>query len=235
MVEHQQAHGRNNARMSLSERLLEKRHKLAARLGRGEEAKRATQYWASLRTYHKGNEDDPLARERSHFVADTLVPELGLESLLEIGTNTGRNLGIVKQRHPDLRAKGIDVNRRALDRARRLYPEVEFVLQDANRWTEQPRSWDGVLTMSLLDHVPDEAALELARHMADSARFVICFELWDGADGERGLYKYSRDNRRLFESVGLSTLRWELAPAQYDTEHSVLWVYVGETSSQGQP
>ena len=215
--------------MSLSDRLLEKRHELAARLGRGREEARATQFWASLRTYHEGNEDDPLARERSRFIAETLVPELGLSSLLEVGTNTGRNLGIVKQSHPQLRAKGIDVNARALDRARELYPDVEFVLQDANSWSEPPLSWDGMLTMSLLDHVPDAAALELAANMARSARFVICFELWDGGDGERGLYKYSRDNRQVFESLGVTTRRWEIAPGQYDPGNSLLWLYVGET------
>jgi hypothetical protein len=215
--------------MSFVDRLLEKRHRFAARRGREDEAARATQYWASLRTYHKSNDDDPIARGRSEFIADTLAPELGLTSLLEVGTNTGRNLGIVKQRHPEIRTKGIDVNPRALEHARRQYPDVEFVLQDANEWTEPRGSWDGVLTMSLLDHVPDEAASQLARNMRESARLVICFELWDGEDVERGLYKYSRDNRRLFESLGVETLRWELAPGQYDTVNSALWLYVGAT------
>ena len=214
--------------MSLADILLEKRHLLAARVGRGDEAGRATRYWASLRRYHEGNDDDPIALQRSRFIAETLVPELNLGSLLEIGTNTGRNLGIVKQRHPNLRAKGIDVNLRALEHARRRYPEVEFVAQDANRWTEPANAWDGVLTMSLLDHVPDAAALPLARNMAASARFVICFELWDGSNRERGLYKYSRDTRLMFRSMGVSAVRWELAPGQYDLEHSELWLFVGE-------
>lgn len=215
--------------MSFVDRFLEKRHKFAARRGREDEAVRATQYWASLRTYHKSNDDDPIARGRSEFIANELVPGLGLSSLLEVGTNTGRNLGIVKHNHPSIRAKGIDVNPRALEHARRQYPDVEFALQDANDWTEPPHGWDGVLTMSLLDHVPNDAAERLARNMSATARFVICFELWDGEDAERGLYKYSRDNCRLFESLGVKTLRWELAPGQYDTVHSALWLYVGES------
>ena len=103
--------------MSFVDRLLEKRHRFAARRGRDDEAARATQYWASLRTYHKSNDDDPIARNRSQFIADVLVPDLGVSSLLEVGTNTGRNLGIVKQRHPAIRAKGLDVNSRALEHA----------------------------------------------------------------------------------------------------------------------
>ena len=65
--------------------------------------------------------------------------------------------------------------------------------------------------------------------MCETARYVMCFELWDGEDAERGLYKYSRDNRKLFESLGVKTLRWELAPGQYDTVNSVLWLYVGKS------
>ena len=136
---------------------------------------------------------------------------------------------VVKHNHPSIKAKGIDVNPRALEHARRQYPDVEFALQDANDWTEPPHAWDGVLTMSLLDHVPNDAAERLARNMSATARFVICFELWDGEDAERGLYKYSRDNCRLFESLGVKTLRWELAAGQYDTVHSALWLYVGES------
>ena len=60
--------------MSFVDRLLQKRHKFAARLGREGEAARATQYWASLRTYHKSNDDDPIARGRSEFIANELVP-----------------------------------------------------------------------------------------------------------------------------------------------------------------
>lgn len=214
--------------MSLPDRFLEKRHQLASRFARRGEARRATRYWASLRSYHQHNEDDPRAIERSEFVAKTLVPELGLRSLLEVGTNTGRNLGIVKQHHPTLRAKGIDVNQRALDYARQRYPNVEFALQDANLWSEPPGTWDAILTMSLLDHVPDEAASRLARNMAASATYIICVEVWDGADGTRALYKYSRDYRQLFESLGVKTLRWELAPGQYDFGNSRLWLYVGK-------
>lgn len=215
--------------MPLFDRLLETRHQLTGRFGRRDESRRATRYWASLRSYHRGNDADPVARQRSEFLADVLVPEFGLRSLLEVGTNTGRNLGIAKQHHPALRAKGIDVNRRALEQAHRRYPAVEFVVQDANCWVEPGGAWDGVLTMSLLDHLPDAAAAVLARNIAASARFVICFELWDGRDGERGLYKYSRDTRGLFEPLGVHTRRWELAPGQYDRDLSTLWLYVGET------
>jgi protein-L-isoaspartate O-methyltransferase len=215
--------------LPLFDTLLEKAHGVAHRFRRGDEASRATSYWASLRTYHESNDDDPVALERSRFIAEVLVPELGLRSLLEVGTNTGRNLAVVKAAHPDIRVRGIDVNERALDHGRARHPEVEFVHQDANDWREDAGAWDAALTMSVLDHVPDDAVERLAQNMARSARHVICFELFDGGSGERGLYKYSRDSKALFERVGARTVRWEQAPGQYDAGQSLLWLYVGAT------
>lgn len=170
--------------MSFADRILEKRHRFATRLGWQGETARATQYWAALRSYHKSNEEDPIARRRSEFIADVLVPELGLSSLLEVGTNTGRNLGIVKQRHPAIRAKGLDVNRRALEQARDRYRDVEFVLQDANRWTEPPR----VVGCGAHD-VPAGSRARRGRLTVGSQHVQKRplrdrFELWDRDDGD---------------------------------------------------
>jgi hypothetical protein len=211
-------------RRYLGDRVVLARSWLAARTERD----RATAYWASLREYHEVTDADPTGFVRSEWIAQELIPELGIESLLEIGTNTGRNLAVAKDAHPDLRVCGTDVNPHALARARELRPHIEFRLQDANRWNEPPKSWDAVLTMSVLDHVPDEAIEALARNIVSTARkAVIAVEFWDGSEGKRGPYKYSRDTRALFERAGARTLRWEESPGQYDRERSLLWAYVG--------
>jgi hypothetical protein len=82
--------------------------------------------------------------------------------------------------------------------------------------------------MSVLDHIPDDAAEELAANIARSARYVISVELWDGSRGTRGPYKYSRDTADLFSRHGFSTRSWAVSPGQYDTDKSLLWAYVGE-------
>jgi len=153
---------------------------------------------------------------------------LGITSLLELGTNSGRNLRIAKETHPDLRACGLDVNERALEHARKQAPDVEFRLQDVNRWSEPPESWDAILTMSVLDHIPDDATEELAANIAATAKYAISVELWDGQEGERAAYKYGRDTRALFERHGAETVMWEMSPGQYDLERSPLWAYVGK-------
>jgi hypothetical protein len=190
--------------MTLRERIAERALEWRARRGRGSEAQRATDFWARLPAYHLSNDDDPLALERSALVA------------------------VVKERHPEVRVCGLDVNERALEHARRRRPDVEFRRQDVNAWQEAPGSWDAALTMSVLDHIPDDACEALAGNLARTVRFVICVELFDGGDGERALFKYSRDTRALFERHGARTLRWELCPVgQYDPAKSPLWLYVG--------
>jgi protein-L-isoaspartate O-methyltransferase len=209
------------------ERAGEQMRALRARVRGRSEAERATEYWRSLLSYHESN-DDPIALERSRWIAETLVPELGINSVLEVGTNNGRNIAVIKSAHPEVRVAGIDVNPRALESARKRGLDMELRLQDANVWTEPPQSWDAILTMSVLDHIPDEPVAELAANIARTARYVIAVELWTGDHGETARYKYSRDTRALFERQAARTLRWELASGQYDVEHSPLWVYVGE-------
>jgi SAM-dependent methyltransferase len=98
------------------------------------------------------NDSDPIAISRSRWLAKSVVPELGLRSLLEVGTNSGRNLQYIAKENPGIELKGIDVNPRAIEFARSKGLDIEFEVVDANEWSEPSDRWDGVLTMSVLDH-----------------------------------------------------------------------------------
>jgi hypothetical protein len=200
----------------------------------GPEADKATAYWAGLRDYHERNDGDEASLERSRWVAG-IVDTLGIASLLEVGTNSGRNLQVLRQSHPTMRLAGIDVNERAIAFAKTKGLDIDFRVADANRWTEAPGSWDAILTMSVLDHIPDDVIGTLAGNFARSAAYVIAVELWDGAHGTRGAYKYSRNTKELFEAHGFRTLCWETAVGQYDTTSSPLWAYVGTAEGERSP
>jgi Methyltransferase domain len=204
----------------------EREHRQAG--GDGPEADSATSYWAGLRDYHQSNDLNVASLERSEWVSD-VVGRLGIGSLLEVGTNSGRNLEVVRRSHPNMRLAGIDVNPHAIAFAKAKGLDIEFRVADANRWEEPPGSWDAILTMSVLDHIPDEVIETLSANFAATAPHVIAVELWDGAHGTRGAYKYSRNTRELFTGQGFRTLSWEVAVGQYDTASSPLWAYVGTT------
>ena len=197
----------------------------SGRLRRGTEAEKASDYWARLPDYHLSNDQDPVAIGRSRWVANDVLPDLRVSSVLEVGTNSGRNLAIIREAHPEMRLRGIDVNPKAIEFARSKGLDIDFEVADANEWREG--TWDCVLTMSVLDHIPNDAAEQLAANIAGSARYMIAVELWDGVDRTTGAYKYSRDTSALFSRHGFRTLTWERAPGQYDTEKSLLWAYVG--------
>lgn len=192
----------------------------------------ATAYWAGLRDYHTKNDRNPLALERSRWLSD-VVEKLRITSLLEVGTNSGRNLQVIRGSHPTVTLAGIDVNEAAVAFARSKGLDIDFRLADANHWGEPADAWEAILTMSVLDHIPDEAIESLAASMVKSAsRYVIAVELWDGSAGTRGDFKYSRNTKDLFEGQGLHTLHWQPSVGQYDTTQSRLWSYVGSREAE---
>lgn len=201
---------------------------MASRVQRGPEASKASDYWGGLTDYHLSNDANPEGIERSRWLAESVVPGLGLQSLLEIGTNSGRNLDFIRRANVEIELKGIDVNLRAIEFARsKALPQIAFEVADANHWEEPDDRWDAALTMSVLDHIPDDATEVLASNIARSARHVIAVELWDESGGEWAVYKYSRDSRALFERHGFRTVTWEKAAGQYDEGNSLLWAYIG--------
>jgi SAM-dependent methyltransferase len=56
------------------------------------------------------------ALERSRWVSG-VVGTLGIASVLEVGTNSGRNLQVIRGAHPGVKLAGIDVNERAVSYA----------------------------------------------------------------------------------------------------------------------
>lgn len=199
------------------------------------ESEAATAYWAGLRDYHTKNDANALALERSRWVSD-VVGKLAITSLLEVGTNSGRNLQVIRAGRAHVKLAGIDVNEAAIAFAKAKNLDIDFRVADANHWSEPTDAWEAILTMSVLDHIPDDAVESLAANLAVSAsRYVIAVEFWDGSAGTRGDFKYSRNTRDLFERHGFHTLHWTPSIGQYDTKQSRLWAYVGSRVTEQAP
>src|SRR5438128_2177192 len=96
------------------------------------ESAQASKYWAGLTDYDNYYHDQ-LGLARSRWLAHELLPSLGVTSVLEVGTNSGRNLAVLKAAHPEIKLRGIDVNAAAISYARTNNPDIEFAVADANQ------------------------------------------------------------------------------------------------------
>jgi SAM-dependent methyltransferase len=202
---------------------------ISNKLGFGIEKRFASKFWAGLSDYEIYF-TDPVAIDRSKWLAEYVVKLLQPTSILEVGCNSGRNLRVIKDML-HIQCSGIDVNQNAVAYAKEKSPDIDFRHADATTWSEQGKSVDLILTMSVIDHISDDAISLLAKNLVATAKkYIVCVELWDGGEARRGPYKYSRDLRLLFEPLGVKTLKWEKSSGQYDVNSSVLYLYVGEVS-----
>lgn len=95
--------------------------------------------------------------------------------VLDCGCGEGRYLGVVREHFAQARLVGCDVSRVALDHARRLHPDAEYVSMDDERVPLADASFELVLSVEVLEHVADveAAARELARLLAPGGRLVM--------------------------------------------------------------
>ena len=121
--------------------------------------------------------DDPAAdtpaKRRSEWLAGLDVFG-GAGSVLELGCNVGRNLWMLKRRHPDLAVAGVDINPEAVALAKQRVGGDLFVgdLYDLTA-TLGARTADVVFTMGVLIHLHPDTLPALLREMARRARRAV--------------------------------------------------------------
>ncbi len=182
----------------------------AARLGLTETAE-AKKYWSSLKLqdFYKKPET-----HWSRFMAEEILSFQPL-SVLEFGCNVGRNLESLRQRAPDLKLQGIDINADAVEFGRRER-HLDLVPADETFFEKQAcNAFDVVFTVSVLDHLASPKPV-LAEMVRVARLAVLLLEPTLGEDGkvirnthpstgeamESTPYTYSWDYKKL--SAGLS-------------------------------
>jgi len=112
-------------------------------------------------------------RSMADFVREVLHLRRG-EKVLDVGCGPGRLCRYVAAED----YWGIDVNARALDRARRKYPQAaeRFLLLDPSREALPVRDFDLIVACGLLHHLPDERARRVFAfchgHLRDGGRLI---------------------------------------------------------------
>ena len=101
-----------------------------------------------------------------------LVDSLAPASVLEVGCGDGRFIGLLGT---VARRVGVDLAPRAIQFARVFNPDVEFFAEDA---ADLGETFDAVMAIEVLEHVPDEGIGQFLRTLAartkDGGHVVIC-------------------------------------------------------------
>lgn len=142
-------------------------------------------------------------REILWTVVTDFVPPGGDRVLVEVGCGTGGNVAFFSRGY---RCIGIDPAPAAVEAARRLYPQCEFVQGLAPRdLPEHARRADLFLMADVLEHVDDDAGLlrDIASRAKPRARLVLTVPadptLWSSHDVAYG-------HRRRYEREHLASL-----------------------------
>jgi ubiquinone/menaquinone biosynthesis C-methylase UbiE len=144
-------------------------------------------------TYDKYRSANPIERRlmKGFFAAlDALLPEKPPQTILEVGLGEGEILRRVQQRYPTARTVGIDLLDPKLARQWSEH-DLAAAFADIANLPFGDRSFDLVLAIEVLEHVPDpRAALgELARVARGHAVISVPREpIWRMANMARGKY-----------------------------------------------
>ena len=156
----------------------------------------AVQYYEALRN----KPEDIYESERVFFFP--LIKNA--RSVLDLGCAAGGTYNIIKTVNPDISYTGVDVSRGMVESARKIFPGVDFRLSSGNTLDFPENSFDAVIALGVLNHVPDYKALikecyrvsrrfcllDLPRLMPEEQQFDInktYMILKDRFKGNRGL------------------------------------------------
>ncbi|MCP4249326.1 MAG: class I SAM-dependent methyltransferase [bacterium] len=95
--------------------------------------------------------------------------------VLEIGCGAGRCIRTIHRHRPDLEAFGCDLSARSIEAARRYGGGIAYETADATALPYPDRSFDAVVIMDLIEHLPDvdRALAEVHRVCKPGARLHV--------------------------------------------------------------
>ena len=132
-------------------------------------AKNREDYWAGRTRYHTNNAESSKTR-RTWFAEHVL--SFNPRSILEVGCNDGANLKFLRANDPKVRLVGVDINKLALTKAKRIVKNATFKhgslydLQNMFRGNQ----FDVVFTMGVLIHIPPDGLRDVCQAMLHIAR-----------------------------------------------------------------
>lgn len=139
-------------------------------------------------------------------------------SILDVGCGEGSHLGRLASQL-DIEGCGIDISSDAIELAARRFPEVTWVVANADRWLPYPdASFDLILSITARRNAP-----EFARVLRESGRLFIAVPAQDDlAELRSAVQGKSGERSRVETVVGELRDHFELASSEVVREHREL-------------
>jgi SAM-dependent methyltransferase len=118
--------------------------------------------------FFAGDDTEFYRRKRALFLERMLAPATeGIQQILEVGCGPGGNLAWLAERGKSV--TGVDVSARMLAHARELLPDIPLTKIDGRRLPFADRSFESVMTATVLQHNPSGSADALIAELARTA------------------------------------------------------------------
>lgn len=135
-----------------------------------------------------------------HFLAEKIAAFAPINSILEVGCNSGPNLYLLAKRFPQAQIVGIDINSKAVQYGNAQFaqegiPNVKLSLGKADELGQfQDKSFDVVFTRAVLIHIGPDKINNVIKEMIRITRRALilveghCFEPQDKDPHGHGVY-----------------------------------------------
>jgi 2-polyprenyl-3-methyl-5-hydroxy-6-metoxy-1,4-benzoquinol methylase len=84
-----------------------------------------------------------------------LISLTKVESILDLGCGEGFVIGYLRNHNNNLRFEGLDINKEAINMAKKLNPDVNFVICNLYKLQYNENSFDLVMLTEVLEHLED--------------------------------------------------------------------------------
>lgn len=111
-------------------------------------------------------------------LAQKIIKELKFKNCLDIGTASGYMISEIAKKYPGPNYFGIDVYDKAIDHAKKTYPNIKFKVASAEKLPFKDESFDLILCYETIEHVvsPKASLLEIKRVLKKDGTFILTMD-----------------------------------------------------------
>ncbi|MCC3865111.1 methyltransferase domain-containing protein [Terrisporobacter petrolearius] len=161
------------------------------------------------------------------------IEAINPKKILDVGCGSGNSTHELKKRWPNSEIIGIDNSKAMIEKARSLYDDTKFILQDATDDLSALGKFDIIFSNAAIQRIPDHENLikSLYNSLEDEGILAIQLPLVDEVKAQQALYelehvkKYKQylDNRSLRFNTKSKEYYYDILSSLFNPESIYIW------------